>query len=280
MTIQLATNLHNDYADFVKGADTESRVGQARATQKGWLSPFATAAGSSFCLLVSLLSGVTLLHRTKYLESPVGWAVILSSMFNAVAYTGGPYPLGYLGLQDVSIAYWGLGDIFVFLYFGQVATVMIPFLSLPDAYVWDAMLLACPVGWISTCIIIVNNLRDRHTDVLANKRTTAVRFGAGYCQVVYVLQMVLSYGMTALFAVHFGDTTKADGGIAWRMFLPLLSIPLAIPCIRAIFVLEGQPLNSYLGATARVELAYSVLLSVAMSMGERRDDVPGFRQEL
>ena len=131
--IQLGTNLHNDYADFVMGADTCKRVGQARATQKGWLSPQQTCAGSTLTLTLALAIGLQLINKHGRNDLFL-WFIILSSVFNAVAYTGGPFPLGYIGMSNVSIAYSGLGDVFCFAYFGLVATLVIPYLC---AYTGD-----------------------------------------------------------------------------------------------------------------------------------------------
>ena len=117
--IQIATNLHNDYADFIKGADDENRIGQARATQKGWLTPRQTAGLATLSLGLAHGIGVQLAREAGSWM----WFVTWTSVFNAVAYTGGPYPLGYVGLGWVSLGYTGLGDVFVFAYFGIVATV-------------------------------------------------------------------------------------------------------------------------------------------------------------
>ena len=130
LTVQLGTNLHNDYADFVKGADTKDRVGHARATARGWLTPTQTCIAATSALSVTLASGIYLVNAVNQWHNPFLWFLIFSSIFNAFAYTGGPYPLGYIGLADWSIAYVGLGDVFVFLYFGLVATLMLPYLML------------------------------------------------------------------------------------------------------------------------------------------------------
>ncbi|EED88857.1 predicted protein, partial [Thalassiosira pseudonana CCMP1335] len=180
--IQISTNLHNDYADFVKGADTDQRVGQARATQKGWLSPYETCRGCVVCLLSALVVGLWwLIPVGVECSDPIMIFIVLSSIFNAVAYTGGPFPLGYIGLGNLSIGYSGLGDLFVFLYFGVVATVGVPYLYLSK--------IGC-LGFLATAIIVVNNLRDRHTDIHAGKRTMAVQFGGRFARVEYLLFVV------------------------------------------------------------------------------------------
>ena len=189
LCIQIGTNLHNDYADFVKGADTSERLGQARATQKGWLTATEVATGATVALGLAGALGVRLIARG-------GWSmvfVVLTSEFNAVAYTGGPYPLGYIHpkLGEFSLGYLGLGDLFVLLYFGYVAvcgTYFLQHLTLTDHVLW----VATPVGFLATAIIVVNNLRDRKTDVKANKLTMAVRFGARFARIEYDLLLPLA----------------------------------------------------------------------------------------
>jgi 1,4-dihydroxy-2-naphthoate octaprenyltransferase len=273
--IQLATNLHNDYADFVKGADTKERVGQARATQKGWLTPYQTASASTACISLALAIGLPLLPT--FSSDPAYYIMIATSCFNAVAYTGGPYPLGYIGLGDVSIAYWGLGDIFCFLYFGLVAVLTIPYIVIRCSGNTDEplsalltfqqnddtassrleILPALPAAFLSTAIIVVNNLRDRHTDMKVHKRTLAVRFGALFCKLEYTLLLLASYGV----AIY-----QASAGSGYLALLPLLTIPLAATGVRAMWTLEGRDLNPFVGKTAFVELLFCILQSVAMSL--------------
>eukprot|EP00617_Octactis_speculum_P015207 CAMPEP_0185761632 /NCGR_PEP_ID=MMETSP1174-20130828/20578_1 /TAXON_ID=35687 /ORGANISM="Dictyocha speculum, Strain CCMP1381" /LENGTH=263 /DNA_ID=CAMNT_0028442957 /DNA_START=31 /DNA_END=819 /DNA_ORIENTATION=+ len=184
LCIQIGTNLHNDYADFVRGADTKERLGQARVTSEGWLTPYEVARGSTIALSLAAIVGVRLIHRGGY---SMLW-IVVTSIFNAVAYTGGHYPLGYIhpALAQFSIGYSGLGDLFVFVYFGFVAvcgTYYLQLLQLPTYVVWAAL----PIALLATAIIVVNNLRDRKTDVKANKRTLAVRFGATFARIEYTI---------------------------------------------------------------------------------------------
>jgi len=275
--IQLATNLHNDYADFVKGADTGARVGQPRATQKGWLTANQTATGATVCLVLALAVGLPLLGNDDYVMK----GVLLTSCFNAVAYTGGPFPLGYIGLEHVSIAYSGMGDIMCFIYFGIVATMVLPYLAIRNDYsnssssarsgdfvhafqllrttLFPALIQALPMGFLSTNILVVNNLRDRHTDVLAHKKTLAVRFGPRFCQMEYTLLLLSSYGV-----VLWTITATATITSQWTSLLPLLTIPMSIPCLKAIWTLEGASLNPFVGASARLELAYCLLQCIGL----------------
>lgn len=276
MLMQLGTNLHNDYADFVKGADNDKRVGQARATQKGWLTPFQTAAASGLTVLLGLVLGMRfvaeLANATDGDRSLVAAMVLIvvSSIFNAFAYTGGPWPLGYIGLENFSTGYSGLGDLCVFLYFGVVATLVPPVLyavcnntntndSPSTDTVWLFLPYAIQVAVLSTNIIVVNNLRDRHTDVLANKRTLAVRFGAGFCYKEYLGNQAAAYGLVLWNAYASGS------GIAG--LLPLLSYPLAYKEWRAVLEKEGSALNPHVGGAAKVQLLFCILLAVSLRIG-------------
>eukprot|EP00537_Pseudo-nitzschia_pungens_P016166 CAMPEP_0172408262 /NCGR_PEP_ID=MMETSP1061-20121228/75763_1 /TAXON_ID=37318 /ORGANISM="Pseudo-nitzschia pungens, Strain cf. pungens" /LENGTH=408 /DNA_ID=CAMNT_0013144385 /DNA_START=307 /DNA_END=1533 /DNA_ORIENTATION=+ len=315
MLMQLGTNLHNDYADFVKGADNEKRVGQARATQKGWLTPFQTAAASGGTLLLGLLLGLGFVadlatgQSQSALPLPLPlplplrvWGMllmVLSSIFNAFAYTGGPWPLGYIGMPNLSTGYSGLGDACVFLYFGLLATLMPPWLytachsgtnnnynnnsnnsSVVDVdvadVVWPLVPHAVQVAVLATNIIAVNNLRDRHTDVLANKRTLAVRFGATFCRVEYGVNLAVAYGLVLWKAVlAYGNDNDNDNGNSvwwcwWWWLLPLLSSPLAWKEWRALYRKEGGALNPHVGGAAKVQLLFCILLAISARKGSPR----------
>jgi 1,4-dihydroxy-2-naphthoate octaprenyltransferase len=169
------------------------------------------------------------------------------SLICAVAYTGGPYPL----------AYHGLGDLFVLVFFGFVAvagTYFVQALALTPS-IWFA---AAPVGLLATAILVVNNLRDRHTDAAANKRTLAVRFGARAARIEYTALLGLAF-LSPVLAVALGL-----GGPGW--LLPLLAAPAAIRQVGAIWRTDGAALNPHLGATARLELFFGILLSVGVNL--------------
>mmetsp|Transcript_22254 Transcript_22254/g.66803 ORF Transcript_22254/g.66803 Transcript_22254/m.66803 type:complete len:325 (-) Transcript_22254:23-997(-) len=257
--IQIGTNLHNDYADFVKGADTSERVGQARATQKGWLTPRQTASLAASALAAAAAVGVSLALRPGC-GRWMGW-VCATSVFNAVAYTGGPFPLGYVGLGWVSLGYWGLGDVFVFAYFGLVATLAPYYLALPPGAPR-----ACPprlsavagaLGCLATAIIVVNNLRDRATDVKAGKRTLAVRFGGRFARGEYALLLGFAYLAPAALVA------TGEAPLAW--LAPLASLPLALKTAGRVFAEEGAALNKYVGGTAKLQLVYGALLVVGVA---------------
>lgn len=296
--IQLGTNLHNDYADFIKGADTETRVGQARATQKGWLTPYETAFGSTFCLFLAFILGCYLTWLSTTWMS-TGFIVIdyymvfvtISSVFNAFCYTGGHYPLGYIGLGHLSIGYSGLGDLFVFLYFGIVATVTVPYLYLVQQQqqqgrqsssssnnssesiifgghelMWISFLTAIPIGFLATAIIVVNNLRDRETDIVAEKKTMAVRFGEWFSRFEYTFFVIGSY--LFLIPLHkvlmINDDDNCEG---YWLFLPLLSFPMAWKELKAVGFggKDGAALNQHVGGVAKIQLIYSILLILGLN---------------
>jgi 1,4-dihydroxy-2-naphthoate octaprenyltransferase len=193
-----------------------------------------------------------------------------------------------LGLSNLSIGYSGLGDIFVFLYFGMVATMAVPYLVLRKTLLveneenaimmWDSVfverlmpsfLVSLPVGFLATGIIVVNNLRDRTTDQVAGKRTTAVRFGETFGRTEYGLLVVGSYAMTFWFAWDPLGTLSlppSSSSSIILLLLPMLSIPLAIPQMRAVAMGEtdGAALNPFVGGTARLQLFYCLFLVIAI----------------
>lgn len=256
LTIQIGTNLHNDYSDFVQGADTDKREGQARATAKGWLTPLQTCTAATVTLTLTFLSGVYLIAATEQWSNVFLWFLILTSVFNAFAYTAGPYPLGYIGLGNCSIAYSGLGDVFVFLYFGLVATWMLPYLMDCQGEIidWSSQIIyGIQVGLLATNIIVVNNLRDRHTDVTAGKRTTAVRYGRSFSHAEYFLCNTLAYSLV------MADYVKS--GYKFIRLAPLVSILLALKETNAVRLKEGGSLNEHVGGAAKVQLSFCLLLT-------------------
>lgn len=254
VSIQIGTNLHNDYADFIQGADTEKRVGQPRATARGWLTPQQTCLASTIAVSITFGCGVALMFVTKQSQNAILWGIILSSVFNAFAYTGGPYPLGYLGIRNWSIAYSGLGEVFVFLYFGLAATLVLPY-ALYRTVSNQQIIHAMQTGLLAVNIIVVNNLRDRLTDVHAGKRTTAVRFGRRFCEMEYITCNLVTFVLVCVNAI------MEDGRP--RKLLPLLSAILAFRETRAVLHKEGQDLNVHVGGAAKVQLLFSILTVVA-----------------
>lgn len=264
LCIQLGTNLHNDYADYEKGADDPAkRVGPPRATAQGWLTPEQTCAAATVCLATATLIGIYLAIVFEQTTSVVYWFLIGTSVFNAFAYTGGQYPLGDLGLgSDWSIAYSGLGDIFVFLYFGLGATGTIPLVlhwsgSAPVDGV-AVVMAGVQMGLLGVNIIVVNNLRDRLTDVHVGKRTWAVRFGRRFCEIEYVFCNLVAFGLVVVDAVVFRQKPVR--------LLPLLA---AIPAWRetkAVMRKEGSQLNPHVGGAAKVQFLFAILYWIARTL--------------
>ena len=241
--IQIATNFANDYYDFIKGADNDDRVGPKRATHQGWITPEGMKRATLVVLAVALLIGLVLIERGGWPIAALG----LSSLLLAVGYTAGPFPLAYLGL----------GDVFVLLYFGLGATV---------GSVWVMSLEAPMAAWIAgvglgvlgTAVLVVNNLRDRHTDAEVGKNTLAVRFGERFVRREYALLLIIAYGVVAL-GVALDTLPKG-------CLLVLLSLPLAVKTARSVFSLEGTALNPLLGATARLEAVYGLLFAIGWNL--------------
>lgn len=249
--IQIATNLANDYYDFLKGGDTGDRLGPVRVTQAGILAPEAVFRGMAITLGLATLVGV-------YLAWVAGWPVIaigLVSMLMGVCYTGGPYPLSY----------HGLGDVFVFVFFGPVATATTYYVQ---AQTWSAGAIVAGVGLgaFSTAMLVVNNLRDRETDGAAGKRTLAVRFGDRFSVVQY-------FGSLAVATVVPFIGTAWMGWSAWT----LLSLAGWLPCmpagsrimavLRAPGTVDRRTLNPALGMTARGVALYGAGLGVGALVG-------------
>ena len=236
--LQLGTNFVNDYADFEKGADTAARLGPARARQRGWLSARALLIASAVVFALATAVGVYLIRLGGWPIAAIGGGGIAA----AILYTAGPKPLGYLGL----------GDVFVMGFFGFAAVLGTHWLQ-TGAVSAAALWAAWPVGALATAILVVNNLRDRHTDVEAGKRTLAVRFGARFARLEYTVLVVSAYAVPAL--------AIAAGHAPTTWLLPWLTAPMAWRTARAVWRSDGAALNPLLGATARLELAFGVLLA-------------------
>lgn len=241
LLLQIGSNFANDYFDFFKGADTHERLGPTRVTSAGLLTPDAMRWGMVVVFGAAALIGL-------YLIWVGGWPILIAgvaALLAAIAYTGGPFPFGY----------YGLGDLFVFLFFGLVAvcgTYYVQAHTLPAAVVWAAV----PPGLLITAILVVNNLRDLETDRRANKRTLAVRLGRRGTQLEYVLLLLIAY-LTPLWL------WLGEGDSPW-VLLPWLSLPLTMPLLRSVFTTQGKPLNATLAGTARLSLLFSILLAVGL----------------
>lgn len=244
LLLQVGANLANDLLDYRKGADTEDRLGPTRVVQAGLLSPEAVRNAAVLAFFLALLVGV-------YLTWVAGWPVVaigVASIGAAVAYTGGPYPLGYNGL----------GDLAVFVFFGLVAVCGTAYVQagFVPALAWVA---AIPVGTLITAILVVNNVRDIATDAAAGKRTLAVRFGRRGALLEYALLLSAAYLVPpALFLAGRLD--------AW-VLLPLATAPLAGRLFRTVARETGRALNPALGRTAMLGVAYGALFALGIALG-------------
>jgi 1,4-dihydroxy-2-naphthoate polyprenyltransferase len=239
LLLQIGSNLANDVFDFEKGADTEARIGPPRATQLGLLTPRAMKRGMLVVFGLALLVGL-------YLTAVAGPAIVaigLVSILTAIAYTGGPWPLGY----------HGLGDLAVFVFFGLVAVAGTTFVQIGDVPPL-ALVAALPIGALATAILVVNNLRDIDTDRVAGKRTLAVRLGRTGARAEWATLVFGAYPLAALPWLAFGTS-------GWVM-LPLLSLPLAIRLARVVLRdSSGPALNEALAGTAKLSLVYALLFA-------------------
>jgi len=239
LLLQIGCNFANDVYDSEKGADTDDRLGPPRAVQLGLLEPAQLKRG--MLLVFALAAAVGL-----YLTSVAGWPVIaigVVSIAAAVAYTGGPYPLGY----------HGLGDLAVFLFFGVVAVVGTDYVQ-TLRFSTDALAASIPVGMLATAVLVVNNLRDIETDRVAAKRTLAVRLGDRGTRAEYGL-LVLGAYLAPVGLLLWGDRS------GW-VLLPWLTLPLAMRLLGKVRGgASGAELNPVLGATAQLGLMYSLLLA-------------------
>ena len=237
--IQVGTNFANDVFDYEHGADTSARLGPVRVTQSGLASP--TAVRRAMLLAFGGAAAIGL-----YLTVVGGWPILVVGVLSiaaGVAYTGGPWPLGY----------HGLGDLFVFVFFGLVATAGSYYLQ-ASALTAAALGAAAVVGCTVTAILVVNNLRDLETDRRSGKRTLAVRLGDRRTRLQYAALLLAPYALTTALA--------AGGVLPWTALLAWFSLPVALVLVRAVLRgAAGPALNGVLKGTARLHLLLGLLLS-------------------
>ena len=240
--IQVGTNLSNDYSDARRGADAEDRLGPVRVTAGGLVPPQQVLVATYVSFGLAVLAGV-------YLIVVAGWVLLLvgaASILAGIAYTGGPRPYGYEGL----------GEAFVFLFFGIVAVVGSFFVEVRHLS-WEAFALAVPVGLLAAAILVVNNVRDIDTDRRAGKRTLAVRLGRERTRTMFAAVVYLAFVLTPLTWI-FGPVT------AW-VLLPWLTLPLAARVVRLVRNRsDGPSLNQALAQSGILQLSFCVLLAVGL----------------
>ncbi len=249
LAIQVGTNFANDYSDGIRGTD-EVRVGPVRLVASGLASPGAVKRAALLCFGLAGVVGLALASVTSW------WIVVVGAASLAAGwlYTGGPRPYGYAG--------WG--EVFVFLFFGLVATVgtyYVQTLRLGEPVLWWA---AAAVGLLATALLLANNLRDIGGDRVAGKRTLAVRVGRRRAGHLYTLCVVLPLAGAAAWGVASvtGTVHASHPGIA---FLPLAAIPLAVSPVRTVEGdAEGRALLPVLAATGRLQLVFGGLLALSL----------------
>lgn len=239
--LQIGSNLANDVYDHERGADTTERLGPIRVTQSGLLTRRQVKSGMVVVFTLALGCGVYL----TFVRGPLVLAIGAAAIVSAIAYTGGPYPLGY----------HGLGEVFVFIFFGLVAVVGTYWLQTGETSA-AAWLMAVPLGLLITAILVVNNLRDIEQDRAAGKRTITVRIGIRATRAEYAACVVAAYAVMPLGA--------AFGTIPGATMLTWLSLPLAGAVGRTVFTRSGRPLNAALAGTGQVTLLFSVLFAAGL----------------
>jgi 1,4-dihydroxy-2-naphthoate polyprenyltransferase len=240
--IQIGTNLSNDYSDARRGADTEDRLGPVRVTAGGLVPPSYVLYATWIAFGIAALAGA-------YLVYEAGWQLLIvgaASIVAGVLYTGGPKPYGYEGL----------GEVFVFLFFGVVAVTGSYFVQ-TEHVIWEAVALSIPVGLLACSLLMVNNIRDLDTDRRANKRTLAVRLGRSRMRAIFSGTLLLAFVLIPIIWLVSPLTPWIN--------LALLALPLQPPLARAVRDrTDGAALNQALAHSARLELVFCVLLSVGL----------------
>lgn len=244
MMLQIGVNLANDYFDYKNNIDSEERLGPVRVTQSGLIAPSAVKMG----MIISLALASLVFLYLAFVGGPVIIVIGIASVLAALGYSGGPFPL----------ASNGLGELFVFIFFGLVAVGGTYFIQAGQLS-WLATAAAVPPGLLITAIMVVNNLRDIDTDRKAGKRSLAVILGRSRTIIEYKLLLVVSYFVPV--ALYMAGQCGAV------VLLPLLTLPMGMGLAKRITSEAGRGLNEMLAATARLSLVHSLLLSVGLVFG-------------
>ena len=256
--IQIGTNFANDYYDAIQGADTDDREGFTRVTQSGLIEPGRVKAAMYLTFAAAVVVGGYLVYVGGVPILVIG----LLSVISGIAYTGGPYPLGY----------HGLGDLFVFIFFGVIAvtgtyyvqaaaalaaplTTTIP----PGTITLEALVASLPIAAISTNILVVNNIRDKAEDETTGKRTLAVRFGYAFSRAEYIGLLGMAY------LVPIGLWLATD--FSPTVLLPLLTLPVAVRVAETVRTeTSGAALNPALETTGKLLAGYALLFGVGLAV--------------
>ena len=243
LLLQVGANLANDVADFRRGADSDGRLGPMRVTQGGLIPPRQVVIATAAVLLTAAVPGLYLIWRGGPVLAILGLLAIVA----AVTYTAGPKPFGYLGL----------GELFVFLFFGPVAVVGTAFVMAHDV-TRLAVLSSVAIGCLVTAILVVNNLRDIDSDRVAGKRTLAVRIGSGATRWEYTALIAVAYAIPVI--MWWSGLSEPWPLLAWT------TAPLAIHLVRQVWDVDGRGLNPVLGGTARLCLWFAIVLAVGIAL--------------
>jgi 1,4-dihydroxy-2-naphthoate polyprenyltransferase len=241
--IQIGSNLANDLFDHLSGADTKDRKGPMRVVAAGLVTPVQMRTALIIVFGCTFLLGLYLVYTAGFAILIVGVLCIVAS----IAYTGGPYPLGYKG--------WG--DVLAFVFFGLIGTMGTYYVQSLNVSL-EAFLVSIPVGALITNILIVNNYRDLETDRKAGKRTTAVIFGRKFARMQYFFLLFCAYITPVLLLTFYGWS-------AW-VLLPFVSFPLAVRLMAMMNTLEGRELNLALEQSAKHVALFGILFSIGLSV--------------
>ena len=239
--IQIGANFANDFYDFQKGTDRDDRLGPMRATQSGLITP--EEMKTAMWLIFALAIGVGF-----YLAYVGGWPIVvigLASILAGIAYTGGPYPLGYHG--------WG--DVFVFIFFGLIAVPGTYYLQ-NGSFTNTALGLGAALGMLSTAILVVNNIRDMETDIVTGKKTLAVRLGKSFSQIEFSILVTIPF----ITPLCMWWNTKDN----MSLLITLFALPIAVHLIFQLISKSGRELNKVLAGTARFLFIFTILFSFGL----------------
>jgi 1,4-dihydroxy-2-naphthoate octaprenyltransferase len=240
LALQVGVNFANDYSDGVRGSDAK-RVGPVRLVAAGLAPPRQVLSAAFSCFLVAGAAGLALAAVTAWWLVAVGFACVAAAWF----YTGGPRPYGY----------HGLGEVFVFAFFGVVAVAGTAYVQM-DRFSWLGLAASVPAGLLACALLIVNNLRDINGDTLAGKRTLAVRLGDAHSRTAYVVTLLVPFLCAAAIAIYRPFT-----------LLVVLAVPLALVPVRSVRAgATGPALIRVLGETGRVQLAFGLMFAIGLAI--------------
>lgn len=241
LLFQIGANLVNDLFDYLHGTDKKERTGPQRVVASGLISVSEMKRGIIIVFSLSFLLGL-------YLVYIGGWFILLIgilSIITAIAYTAGPFPL----------AYHALGDVAVFIFFGLAGTIGTYYVNAHEISPFSFWA-SIPVGALITNILVVNNYRDMEEDKLSGKKTLAVVFGEKFTKIQYIILLITSY--LILLIIYFAFYKEIF------VFLPFLSLPVAVKLINMIFTYKGKELNKTLELTAKLSIFYGILFAAGI----------------